>query len=250
MSWLFWNPWKPDSPCRSGFLPYGLFRGRVLCVGSQQCGRAGTWLLLNMSPKPGLPTSHCLLHALLWACCPLHPTVTQAASGCQWHAFNALTCDPLGNHSPALVFLLSPTLTLFLSTDTRKWPVGCTWGRLCGRSWSTWPSRVSSSAARFQNVSGPGASLKPSSCLRLKGDSWSISPAWCKRSYIGTCCCITRLQQIWNLKIESKGLAGPRVASWGCSHSPATSVLSTQLRSQKLVWALRFLNGYGRVRLG
>ena len=49
---------------------------------------------------------------------------------------------------------------------------------------------------------------------------------------------------------NSKGLAGPRVASWGCFHSPATSVLSTQLRSQKLVWAPRFLNGYGRVRLG
>ena len=26
---LFENPWKPDSPCPSGFLPYGLVRGRV-----------------------------------------------------------------------------------------------------------------------------------------------------------------------------------------------------------------------------
>ena len=180
--------------------------------------RAGTWLLLNMSPKPSLPTSYCLLHALLWACCPLHSTVTQAASGCQWHAFCTLTCDPLGNHSPALIFLVLPTLSLFLSTGTRKWPVGCTWGKSCGRFWSTWPSRVSSSAARFQNVSGPGASLKPSSCLRLKGDSWSVSPAGHKRPYIGTWCCLTRLQQIWNLKIESKS------PSWGYSLSPATSV--------------------------
>ena len=33
---LFRNPWKPDSPCPSGFLPYGLFRARVSCVGSRQ----------------------------------------------------------------------------------------------------------------------------------------------------------------------------------------------------------------------
>ena len=36
MSWPFWNPWKPDSPCPSGFLLYGLVRGRVSCVGSWQ----------------------------------------------------------------------------------------------------------------------------------------------------------------------------------------------------------------------
>ena len=33
----FWNPWKPDPPCLSGFLPYGLVMGRVSCVGSRQC---------------------------------------------------------------------------------------------------------------------------------------------------------------------------------------------------------------------
>ena len=29
MSWPFRNPWKPDLPCPSGFLPYGLVRCRV-----------------------------------------------------------------------------------------------------------------------------------------------------------------------------------------------------------------------------
>ena len=38
ISWagLFENPWKPDPPCPSGFLPYGLVMGRVSCVSSQQ----------------------------------------------------------------------------------------------------------------------------------------------------------------------------------------------------------------------
>ena len=35
MSWPFLNPWKPDSPCLSGFLPHDLIIGRVLCVGSR-----------------------------------------------------------------------------------------------------------------------------------------------------------------------------------------------------------------------
>ena len=36
VSWPFRNPWKPDLPCPSGFLPYSLVRGRVSCVGSRQ----------------------------------------------------------------------------------------------------------------------------------------------------------------------------------------------------------------------
>ena len=44
VSWPFWNPWKPDLPCLSGFLPYDLVMGGILCAGSRQaCSRSWWW---------------------------------------------------------------------------------------------------------------------------------------------------------------------------------------------------------------
>ena len=67
ISWagLFKNPWKPDSPCPSGFLPYGLFRCRVSCVGSEQAwtplgsGSKGSWV-----PRLWGPAGECSLLSL------------------------------------------------------------------------------------------------------------------------------------------------------------------------------------------
>ena len=42
----FRNPWKPDPPCPSGFLPHDLVMGGISCAGSRQQLR---W--------PGIPTS-------------------------------------------------------------------------------------------------------------------------------------------------------------------------------------------------
>ena len=43
----FRNPWKPDLPCPSGFLPHGLVMGRVSCVGSRQHWLQVLWLHTN-----------------------------------------------------------------------------------------------------------------------------------------------------------------------------------------------------------
>ena len=60
MSWPFRNPWKPDPPCPSGFLPYGLVRGRVLCVGSRQWPTSQGDSLLSQPPRKSAveSTSH------------------------------------------------------------------------------------------------------------------------------------------------------------------------------------------------
>ena len=42
----FWNPWKPDPPCLSGFLPPDLVMGGISCAGSQH-----TWVSKNELQK-------------------------------------------------------------------------------------------------------------------------------------------------------------------------------------------------------
>ena len=87
ISWagLFENPWKPDSPCPSGFLPYGLFRGRVSCVGSWHfrvhswCTFCEFWQIYSGTHSP-------LICAL-----PIHPS-SDPTLGKHWFFFYCLHC--------------------------------------------------------------------------------------------------------------------------------------------------------------
>ena len=53
----FRNPWKPDPPCLSGFLPHDLVMGRVSCVGSQHAASDSVDLAQEQVPRRS------------WCCC-------------------------------------------------------------------------------------------------------------------------------------------------------------------------------------
>lgn len=184
--------------------------------------RGPAFLPVHRTPKTGCPTSCRLLH------CPslgLLPTLYHPKPGGCWMPVVYLPypdpwsfCEPLTRADfPAHTFLLIP----ILQTDMRKWPVGCTWGRLCGRSWLTWPSRVSSSVGRFQSVSGPGASLKPSSCLRSKGNVGSSSRARVRGPHWNVLLSRWGPADLRFKNKDMKGLAGQKVSFWSCSVSLA-----------------------------
>lgn len=68
------------------------------------CGRAGTWLLIKMAPKPVFLPSCCLRRCISLSL----PCILKHSE--QGMPFTPLIRGPFGNHPPALIFLLSPTL--------------------------------------------------------------------------------------------------------------------------------------------
>ena len=48
----FWNPWKPDLPCLSGFLPHDLVTGGISCAGSGQVTKVSIISGTSWCPVP------------------------------------------------------------------------------------------------------------------------------------------------------------------------------------------------------
>lgn len=177
------------------------------------CCGAGTWLLVNTAPKPGFPTSLHFSGLLL--------TLKHSEPGC-WQM--PMLCLPqpdprsFGNHSSALIFLLSPALSLFPKQiwENDQWDVP---GGDCAAD-PDWPDKAGSPLpwADFRASPDQGHLWN-----QVPVTDWKVCvitfPCSVWEALTWTCCCHARVRQIWDLKIKQKGQDQAGVACWGCPRS-------------------------------
>lgn len=140
--------------------------------------------------------------ARLWVYCPLWTTPNQASVGCQWSTFHTQTHGPFMNHSPVLIFLLIPTLSLFSKQiwENDQWDVP---GGDCAAD-PDWPDQAGSPL--------PWADFRASPD---QGHLWNQVPVSDRKviwdqvhllmweALTGMCCCQAGVQQTWDLKIKT-----------------------------------------------
>lgn len=187
------------------------------------CGRAGTWLSQHGS-KAWL--SHIMLSWALHFFCPAaHSEIFQIgqlvdASG----MFHTLTCDPFGNHSPALIFLLSWTSFLFHKQvwEDDQWDV-------LGGDRATDPDRLDQAGSPLSRTHLRASPDQGHLWNQVPIPNWKVM---CDHVHLlsvrGPDLDVLWSCQGWaDLKFKnksSKAKIRQGLTSWGCPLSPAASV--------------------------